>query len=138
MKGMYPNEYEAITLLDKNKIKRNTWETTKQEIISRHFANCPQLRRYTVSVVKTGMKYSFGRVRFSDKTIKLKETGDKEQMINSLKHELIHAYLFEEGENYHHTVKFWRILRQIGFIPKHSLFYSKAKQVCNERGLTQK
>lgn len=113
------------------------WENQKQQLIETYFySRKEQLSQYKIILRDLGQR-TYGRVYLHDKLIILSEKtheGREESMINTLKHELIHAYLYEQGKSHGHNKEFWTLMKSIGYIPNHSFGYAKAEQIANNRG----
>jgi predicted SprT family Zn-dependent metalloprotease len=65
-----------------------------------------KLPRYTIKT--KDMKRNLGKVYFYNKTILINPNYNLDSQLNTLLHELTHAYIYNCGGKSGHTVKFWR------------------------------
>lgn len=79
----------------------------------------------------------FGNIRYSSKTIKIaKSTKSNKRKLNTLLHEMVHAYLYQQKNGFNgHTLKFWRTFKEKGgrITPINKRKYRSAYKVAYER-----
>jgi hypothetical protein len=93
-----------------------------------------ELEYYTIR--RWRMSRCLGRVSYDDKIIKIrKSTKSKKRKLNTLLHEMVHAYLHQIDKSCGHTTEFWRMFKEKGgrITPMNKRLYKTAHRVAYER-----